>query len=235
MHTSAMDFGRRFFETYARSRPGLRIIDIGAQDVNGSLRSVAPADAEYVGVDFVAGKGVDVVISDPYALPFPDGSADLMVCSSCMEHSEFFWLLFVEMIRVLKPDGVLYVNAPSNGAFHRYPVDCWRFYPDSGIALRNWSRRSGYRTELLESFIGPQVAPETWNDFVGVFIKDGAFAERFPRRILDDYPGHTNGLRLGEESFARLTALPEDQRRLSRTPVSLRKRIKNWLLGRRSS
>jgi len=235
MHITAMDFGRRFFETYAGSRPGLRIIDIGAQDVNGSLRSVAPSDAEYVGVDFVAGKGVDVIISDPYALPFPDESADLIVCSSCMEHSEFFWLLFNEMIRVLKPDGVLYVNAPSNGAFHRYPVDCWRFYPDSGIALRNWSRRSGYRTELLESFIGPQAAPETWNDFVGVFIKDGTFAERYPRRILDDYPEHTNGLRLGEESYSHLTTLPEDQRKLPGPPTSLRKRIKNWLLRRRSS
>lgn len=233
MHTSAMEFGRRFFATYASARPGLHIIDIGAQDVNGSLRSVAPADAKYVGVDFVAGKGVDVIIDDPYALPFPDASADLIVCSSCMEHSEFFWLLFNEMIRVLKPDGVLYVNAPSNGAFHRYPVDCWRFYPDSGIALRNWSRRSGYQTELLESFIGPQVAPDTWNDFVGVFIKDGARADRFPRRILDDYPEHTNGRRLGQEGFSRLTALPEDQRRLARSPVSLRKRIKNWLLGRR--
>jgi SAM-dependent methyltransferase len=228
-----MDFGQRFFETYAGSRPCLRIIDIGAQDVNGSLRPVAPADAEYVGVDFVAGKGVDVIISDPYALPFPDESADLVVCSSCMEHSEFFWLLFNEMIRVLKPDGVLYINAPSNGAFHRYPVDCWRFYPDSGIALRNWSRRSGYRTALLESFTGPQVAPETWNDFVGVFLKDEAFVASFPRRILDEYPGYTNGLRFGEENLTRLTTLPEDQRLRPGPKVSLRKRIKNWLLRRR--
>jgi hypothetical protein len=30
--------------------------------VSGSLRSVAPADAEYVGVDFVQAKGGDVVI-----------------------------------------------------------------------------------------------------------------------------------------------------------------------------
>jgi hypothetical protein len=62
MHASAMDLGRRFFATYARVRPGLRIIDIGAQDVNGSLRSAPPADAEYVGVDFVQAKGGDVVI-----------------------------------------------------------------------------------------------------------------------------------------------------------------------------
>lgn len=136
--------------------------------------------------------------------------------------------------RVLKLDGVLYVNAHPNGAFHRYPVDCWRFYPESGMALRNWLHRSGCRTELLESFIGPQVASETWNDFVGLFIKDGMFASRFPLRILDDYLAHTNGLRLGEEGFSRLSALPEDQRQLAGPPVSLRKQIKDWLLGRRA-
>ena len=26
----------------------------------------------------------------------------------------------------------------SNGDYHSWPVDCWRFYPDSGIALINW-------------------------------------------------------------------------------------------------
>jgi hypothetical protein len=57
-----MDLGPRFFATCGRSRPGLHITDVGAQDVSGSLRSVAPADAEYVGVDFVQAKGGDVVI-----------------------------------------------------------------------------------------------------------------------------------------------------------------------------
>ena len=61
---------------------------------------------------------------------------------------------FNEALRVLKPTGLLYINAPSNGAYHRYPVDCWRFYPDSGVALQNWGNRSGYECALLEFFIG---------------------------------------------------------------------------------
>lgn len=233
MHDSALDLGRRFFDAYCGRFPSPRIIDIGAQDVNGSLRSVAPAAGEYVGVDFVDGKGVDVVISDPYALPFPDDSADVVVCSSCLEHSEFFWLLFSEMIRILRPDGVLYVNAPSNGMFHRYPVDCWRFYPDSGMALRNWARRGGHRVALLESFNGPQVAPDHWNDFTAVFLKDEEHARSYPRRILDDYPGHTNGRRLGNEGFSNPMDCPEDQRRRDDVlpRFSLRKRIKAWLRG----
>jgi SAM-dependent methyltransferase len=70
-----------------------------------------------------------------YKLPFADGSVDVVLSSSCFEHSEFFWLLFLEILRVLRPEGLFYLNAPSNGPFHRYPVDCWRFYPDSGNAL----------------------------------------------------------------------------------------------------
>ena len=153
MHHTAMEHGRLFFETYVKDASGLTIMDLGAQDVNGSLRDLAPVGARYVGVDFENAKGVDVVITDPYALPFEDASIDVCVSSSCFEHSEFFWLVFLEIMRVLKPPGLFYLNSPSNGFFHRYPVDCWRFYPDSGVALQNWARRNCYPVELLESFV----------------------------------------------------------------------------------
>jgi SAM-dependent methyltransferase len=140
MHNTAMQHGKLFFDTYVDDRADLTIVDIGAQDVNGSLRTVAPANCKYVGVDFAEGKGVDVIIDDPYALPFDDATIDVCVSSSCFEHSEFFWLSFLEVLRILKPEGLLYLNVPSNGYFHQYPVDCWRFYPDSGRALQNWAR-----------------------------------------------------------------------------------------------
>lgn len=210
MHDTSMETGKRFFDTYAGGRHGLTVVDIGAQSVNGSLRSVAPAACRYIGVDFVAGEGVDIVITDPYALPLDDASADMVVCSSCFEHSEFFWLLFNEVLRILKPDGVFYLNVPSNGTFHRFPVDCWRFYPDSGVALENWGRRSGYRPALLESFTSAQ-KKEVWNDFVAVFLKDEAFVGTHPARIQDNYLHFTNGLRHGSTAFARPALQPEDQ------------------------
>jgi SAM-dependent methyltransferase len=210
MHDTAMTFGKRFFDTYLAGRSGLTIVDIGAQDVNGSLRSVAPAGNRYVGVDFVAGRGVDVVITDPYSLPLEDESADVVVCSSCLEHSEFFWLVFLDIQRLLKPDGLFYLNVPSNGPFHRYPVDCWRFYPDSGTALQNWARRSGYRTVLLESFTGFQ-KKDSWNDFIAVFLKDSNFLDRHPHRIQDRLTAYTNGLVHGAAGFTKPADRPEDQ------------------------
>lgn len=212
MHDTAMLNGERFFKTYVGSRK-VKIADIGAQDVNGSLREVAPADTEFIGVDFVAGRGVDIVLEDPYELPFEDNSLDVVVSSSCFEHSEFFWLSFLEVLRILKPDGLFYLNVPSNGVFHRYPVDCWRFYPDSGVALAKWGRRSGFESVLLESYTSDQRA-DVWNDFVAVFLKDEAFASQYPGRIAPNLTDVNNVLSYPAlEEFIRPAALPEDIRR----------------------
>jgi hypothetical protein len=90
MHTTAMRHGVLFFETYAKALGGARVLDIGSQDVNGSLKDVCPPALTYVGVDFVPGKGVDVVLDDPYVLPLESDSFDAVVSSSCFEHSQFF-------------------------------------------------------------------------------------------------------------------------------------------------
>jgi SAM-dependent methyltransferase len=224
MHDTALKFGRYFFETYMVRDGRQRIIDIGAQDVRGSLRSVAPEGNEYIGVDFVAGRGVDVVITDPYALPFDDESVDICVSSSCFEHSEFFWLLFTECLRVLKPGGLMYINAPANGSFHRYPVDCWRFYPDSGVALERWAARGGFNAVLLESFTGNQ-GMHGWNDFVAVFLKDRAHLDRFPHRILSRISDYTNGRTCESDHIRNFTNAVED----SRISTRVRRRLRQAL------
>jgi SAM-dependent methyltransferase len=210
MHDTAMEFGTVFFNTYTKAANNLTIVDLGSQDVNGSLKSVTPKDNNYIGVDIVEGKAVDIVIKDIYSLPFENDSVDLVISSSCFEHSEFFWLLFNEALRFLKPAGLLYINVPSNGTFHRYPIDCWRFYPDSGIALQNWGRRSGYNVALLESFIGMQKVHQ-WNDFVAVFIKDGRFAPLHANRMQDSIDSFKNGHLYGIDEVLNFVEPSEDQ------------------------
>ncbi len=214
MHPTAMRNCRHFFECYGGylPRPG-RLVEVGSQDVNGSLRELCPADMEYVGVDFAAGKGVDLVLSDPYKLPFENETVDAVLCSSVLEHSQMFWVTFLEMLRILKPSGLIYILVPSNGDVHRYPVDCWRFYPDSGQALVAWAKRNGMNPALLESYTSLQVDHQ-WNDYVSVFVKDEAAAGLYPRRILQTKTDYMNGWIRGGRGFLNAAAKPEDRLRL---------------------
>jgi SAM-dependent methyltransferase len=212
MHDTAMKHGAAFFNTYLSNAKNLTIVDVGAQDVWGSLRSVAPPNNKYIGVDFVKAKGIDVVITDPYSLPFEDESVDVVVSSSCFEHSEFFWLLFNEILRILKPTGLLYINVPSNGSFHRYPVDCWRFYPDSGVALQNWGKRSGYNCALLESFVGIRKnKADVWNDFVAIFVKDEKNSAKYISRIQNASIQFANGRLHNSENIVNHIVPTQDQ------------------------
>ena len=214
MHSTAMNNCKGFFEAYSKSfllSKETKVVEIGSQDVNGSLRAVAPSEFEYIGVDFQAAKGVDIVLNDPYSLPFESESIDIVLSSSCFEHSEMFWLVFLEVMRVLKPAGIFYLNAPSSGGFHRYPVDCWRFYPDSGRAMVSWSKRNGINAALLESYIQKG---GTWQDFVGVFAKDDRYAAKFPNRILDTKKDFENGLISGKEEVLNPTGPCQNDRKL---------------------
>ncbi len=221
MHPTAVDNGRLFFQTYLNHESERLLLDIGSLNVNGSLRDVAPPATRCVGVDFVAGRGVDMVLQDPYQLPFESASVDAVVSSSCFEHVEFFWLMFNEILRVLKPEGLFYLNAPSNGEFHQYPVDCWRFYPDAGLALVGWANRSGYNPALLESFTTGQRL-DIWNDFVAVFLKDASKANLHPARMLNSISNYTNGRLYGRAELLQPQTEPEDLARLQKLTGQLK-------------
>jgi SAM-dependent methyltransferase len=229
MHTTAIQNCKHFLETYlpAASLPSreVSVVDIGAQDVNGSLRKLCRAPMRYVGVDMTQAPNVDIVLKDPYKLPFADGSVDVVLSSSCFEHAEFFWLLFLEILRVLRPEGLFYLNAPSNGPFHRYPVDCWRFYPDSGNALVSWARRNNYAPAMLESYVSLQVE-DVWNDFVAVFVKDESCMTMHPNRILSGKRDVYNALLAGGREFINPTMLSEDEKKLQVINGIVNNRIK---------
>lgn len=173
MHKTAMDTGAMFFQHYFRES-FRTILDIGSYDVNGTLRSVAPPDAEYIGIDSAVGPGVDLVPNDPYRYPYIGESFDCVVSTSCFEHDHMFWLTFSEACRMVTPAGFIYINAPSAGVYHGLPNDFWRFYPDAGIALESWGRRVGYRVRLVESFQFDG-SEGHFRDFIMIFTKDMAF------------------------------------------------------------
>jgi ubiquinone/menaquinone biosynthesis C-methylase UbiE len=167
LHKSAYISGGKFFSRYVTGS-SVSILEIGSYNVNGTLKDFQPVGSKWVGADIENGPGVDLVIDDTSTLPFEDSSFDYVVASSAFEHDPTFWSTFSEMVRVLKNGGSIYINAPSNGMIHRYPIDVYRFYPDAGKALEKWGRSLRPELRLVESFIGNH-DEEPWNDFCAVF------------------------------------------------------------------
>ena len=166
MHASSHENMRKCYQRYVRpagfeTRAEVIVLDLGGADVNGSYRDLFAAPAfRYLTADLTP-TGVDIPLTDPYQIPLPDASVDIVLSGQMLEHCEYFWLAFQEMVRLLKPDGYLFLIAPSAGPIHRYPVDCYRFYPDAYAAL---ARLGGCHLEAVwRDPRGP------WQDLVGVF------------------------------------------------------------------
>jgi predicted O-methyltransferase YrrM len=165
MHFSSLENMRRCIDWYFPVEARV-VIDLGASDVNGSYRKLLPSDIRYIGMDLESGPGVDVVMEDPYVIPLGNEEADLVLSGQMLEHCEHFWRIFTEIGRVLRPGGLAFIIAPSAGPIHRYPVDCYRFYPDAYKALARWAGLRLVHCWMDER--GP------WHDLVGVFQKGGA-------------------------------------------------------------
>jgi SAM-dependent methyltransferase len=185
MHVSSLEHVDRLVRKYLTGAPNQHVVDLGSYDVNGSYKPFFSQPGwTYTGVDLAAGPNVDVVLTSPYRLPLPSHSADVMVSGQAFEHIEYFWLTWLEMARVLKPGGLIFLLAPSRGYEHRYPQDCWRFYPDSYRALAKYAGMELLEvTTDWEPHADPDSAP--WGDTVGVFKQPAmSLVTRWRRRLM---------------------------------------------------
>ena len=138
MHLSALKSYKDFQEAYLDKlddKNKKKIIEIGSLSVNSNIKDIVSTNFNYIGLEIEEGPNVDIVLEDPYKLPFDDNSIDVVLSISTFEHTDFFWVTFLEILRVLKPEGLFFLNAPSNSKIHRHPGDSWRFYQDSSLSL----------------------------------------------------------------------------------------------------
>jgi SAM-dependent methyltransferase len=172
-------------ERYLEKGRRYRVFDLGSrispgQDAThrGLLRDY---DCEYTGIDIRAGRNVDVVMKRPYSVPVKSNSADVVFAGQVFEHVPFFWASMLELARVMKPHGHLFLTVPSRGHVHSV-YDCWRYYPDAMRALAAFAA-----LELVEAFTDfPPMAAgrhdharieraRYWGDTVGVFRKPARY------------------------------------------------------------
>lgn len=139
MHQNSLRIMAGLLEKYA-PKSGL-CVDVGSYDVNGCYRPmVEQRGLKYVGLDIAAGPNVDIVI-EPYGIgkttsrEIVPHSADLVISGQCLEHVARPWEWIKDVASILDPGVPLIVIAPASWPHHRYPVDCWRIFPDGMRAL----------------------------------------------------------------------------------------------------
>lgn len=118
--------------------PGLRVLDVGCGPGTITLdlgRRVAPG--EVVGIDVAAAvlveaerhraeagaANVEFAAGDVYALEHPDGSFDVVHAHQVLQHLTDPVAAIMELVRVLKPGGLLAVRDSDYGAFTWSPGD----------------------------------------------------------------------------------------------------------------
>ena len=173
--------------------PAARVLDLccGTGDLALAFRREAPVGAEIIGSDFVpemlvrarakaaaGGAGVTFVEADALALPFGDGSFDLVSCSFGFRNLANYERGLLEIFRVLKPGGVaaiLEFAEPRGKLFGRL----YRFYfrrvlPRLGGLISGNGSAYTYLPSSVSKFPSPEVLQ-------GLFERAGYMDVRFVR------------------------------------------------------
>lgn len=144
MHLSSLKNMEKFFDGFYSSKKEseLKIVDLGSTEMGACYRPlINNTKWKYIGVDLSAGPNVDLVLKRPYHWnEIESSSVDILISGQVLEHVEYFWITALEISRVLKAGGMACLIAPSAGPEHRYPVDCWRFYPDGMRSIAKFAR-----------------------------------------------------------------------------------------------
>ncbi len=126
-----------------------RLLDVGCEQKPYS--AFLHPSVEHIGIDLFDGPEVDVVYDGKH-LPFPDDSFDAILCTQVLEHAEDVEQVCDEMVRVLKPGGLLIVTVPFIYFEHSAPYDFRRF-SRYGIA-RLFDKQVEIKEVVLQGAIG---------------------------------------------------------------------------------
>jgi SAM-dependent methyltransferase len=184
VHPSAHARMAECIERYLPKDRPYRVVDLGSRRVRRQPLThrelLRHHDHSYLGVDIRPGPNVGAVMQKPYRIPVASGSVDVVLSGQTFEHIPFPWASMLEIARILKPGGYLFLTAPSRGHVHG-PVDCWRYYPDGLRALGAFSglevveARTEFPPRVEEGrrhhYAGINTDLAYWGDSVGVFRK----------------------------------------------------------------
>ena len=91
-----------------------RVLEVGSQNINGSIRQYFPNATEYLGIDIGMAADVDWVIPGEL-IELPNGWAEVTISTECFEHCEAWQKVFVNMIRIAAPRSLVIITCAAPG------------------------------------------------------------------------------------------------------------------------
>jgi SAM-dependent methyltransferase len=179
-----------------------RILVVGGGQVGVGMReALADARYEFIETDVYWGDRVNVM-ADGHDLPFLSESFDAVVCQAVLEHVVSPWRCVEEMHRVLRPDGVIFVDVPFLWPVHMGAYDYTRFTL-TGVRLlcrgfdelrADISAGPGQTLALTTSqFFKSFSHSRIWSAFVAVVIPWFLFWMRYCDSFLNNKPQAADG------------------------------------------
>jgi SAM-dependent methyltransferase len=114
----------------------MRILEVGSREVTGkSEMRERFSQAEYVGFDFYGGNNVDVV-GDAHKLSTyfaKEEKFDIIYSSACFEHFAMPWVVAMEISKLLKVGGIVFIETHFSFNSHERP---WHFFQYSDMGLK---------------------------------------------------------------------------------------------------
>ena len=112
-HSQQVRFLNFVRETLPDYFKGQKVLEVGSLDINGSVRGLF-IDCEYIGIDVADGKGVDLVVNGEN-FAGQANSIDVVISCECFEHNPEYEKTWLNMVRVLKQDGLLIMTCATYG------------------------------------------------------------------------------------------------------------------------
>ena len=136
-HPSQKEFVKnclsRFSKTVSSSN---RILEVGSQNINGSIRDYFPNQNKknWVGLDI--GKGLDVDFTIPGELiQLPNGWADISFSTECFEHAKSWKDIMLNIVRITRKNGLIILTFAGKGRAAHGTIDT---EPESSPFTQNY-------------------------------------------------------------------------------------------------
>lgn len=113
-HRYQMEFCRYVKNTYEDYFSDKKILEVGSLQLGGGGIRQLFNNCEYIGIDVGEGEGVDIACAGQ-DYDAPDESFDVTCSTECFEHNPFWRETFANMIRMTKPNGLVFMTCATTG------------------------------------------------------------------------------------------------------------------------